>query len=145
MLELCFGGALALLTGVAARASGGEKERAEVPEALPVVLGGLRFEAPLWTRSRGLPQNGGYIVAIDVATGAERWIVKVYDALPGDGKEADKQDVFIAELRPAADAHALLVTDERGRRFRLDLRTHSVTSLDRAPAAAPKPELQPLP
>ena len=42
-----------------AGARGAEKERAEVPTAEPVTVGAVRYEAPAWTRARGLPQNGG--------------------------------------------------------------------------------------
>jgi len=102
-----------------------------VPEPTPVLLGGLRFEAPPWTRSRGLPQNGGYVSAVDVSSGVERWITKIYDALPDHGKEVDKRDVFITVLKAAPDASSLLVTDERGRRFQLNLVSLRVTHLQR--------------
>ena len=99
-----------------------EKERAEVPLAPAVTIGKTRYEAPPWTRMRGLPQNGGYVMAVDTNSGAELWIVKVYDALPDDGREADKRDVFITSLQPDRHGKVLWVTDERGRRWRLDLK-----------------------
>ncbi len=113
---------MAALTLQDVRAQPAEKERAEVPTAPAVTIGNVRYEAPLWTRMRGLPQNGGYVAAIDASSGTELWIAKVYDSLPTDGREADKGDVFITSLRPDRHGKVLWVTDERGRRWRLDLK-----------------------
>lgn len=112
--------------GAAAASVAVEKERADVPEPAPVSHAGTRYEAVLWGRARGLPQNGGYVAAIDERTGAERWLVKVYDALPDDGREQDKLDVFITHLALDADPRFLLVTNERDGVFRLDLQTRAV-------------------
>ncbi len=119
---------VALWTTVAAVAAV-EKERAEVPQPAPVSAAGVRYQAPLFTRSQGLPQNGGYVEAVDEVTGQRRWIVKVVRARTDDGKEQDKRDVFITELKLTPDGKRLLVTDERGQSYRLDLRTRRVTRL----------------
>ncbi len=106
-----------------------QKERAEVPQAAPVSAAGVRYQAPLFTRAQGLPQNGGYVEAVDQGTGQRRWIVMVVRARPDDGKEQDKRDSFITELKLAPDGKHLLVTDERGQQYRLDLRSRRVTRL----------------
>ncbi len=108
-------------TGAAA-----EKERREAPTPAPVTRDGTRYEAVLWGRARGLPQNGGYVAAVDERTGAELWLVKVYDRRPDNGMEEDKLDVFITRLELSADGQALRVTNELGAVYRLDLRTRSV-------------------
>ncbi|MDS4016443.1 MAG: hypothetical protein RKP46_19105 [Candidatus Accumulibacter sp.] len=97
-----------------------EKERREIPEPAPVVVGGMRYEAVPWGRMRGLGQNGGYLAAYDVASGRELWLFKVYDVKYRPEMEEDKQDVFIEDL--ALDAQGRLrVTDERGEVYRVDL------------------------
>jgi hypothetical protein len=97
-----------------------EKERSDIPEPAPVVVGGLRYEAVPWGRARGLSQNGGYIAARDMASGRELWLFKVYDVKYLPDMEDDKQDVFIEDL--ALDAKGRLrVTDERGEIYRVDL------------------------
>ena len=123
--------ALALLWSGAALADGAAKERAEVPEPAPVVVGAVRYQAPAFTQAQGLAHNGGYVEAVDAASGQRRWIVDVLGPPARDGKEGDKSDVFIATLALARGGHALLVTDERGRQFRLDLRTRRVTPVAR--------------
>lgn len=102
------------------------KERRDVPAPTPVSQGGIRYEAVPWGRARGLPQNGGYVAAIDEATGAELWLTRIYDAPPADDREGDKRDVFITRLELSADRQFLLVTNELGAVYRLDLRTRSV-------------------
>ena len=105
------------------------KERAEVPSATPVVHGTVRYEAPQWTRARGLPQNGGYVEAIDVRTGKSLWLVRVFESTTNDRTEQDKQDVFITELRLTPDAKQLIACDERTRCYRIRLNTRSVTRI----------------
>ena len=97
------------------------KKRAEVAVAEPVVIGGVRYEAPADGKAHGLGQNGGYIVARDERSGAQLWALKVYAIDYAANMEADKQDVFITEMKASPDCTALLVTDERGRHWRIDL------------------------
>jgi hypothetical protein len=110
-------------------ATGIEKERASIPEPAPVSHAGFRYQAILWGRVRNLPQNGGYVAAIDEKTGKEQWLVKIYDAPPSDGKEQDKLDIFITHIELDSDPRYLLVTNERGAVFRLDLQTRAVTAV----------------
>jgi hypothetical protein len=97
------------------------KKRMAPALVLPVSSKGIRYEAVHWSKSRGLSQNGGYIAAIDLASGRELWVLKVYD-VPYDGDlEGDKADVFITKLSLAADGAALEVVNERAARYRVDL------------------------
>ena len=106
-----------------------EKERASIPEPAPVSHAGFRYQAIQWGRVRNLPQNGGYVAAIDERTGKEQWLVKIYEAPPSDGKEQDKLDIFITRIELDSDPRYLLVTNERDAVFRLDLQTRSVTAV----------------
>jgi hypothetical protein len=108
------------------------KKRAAPEPVDPVVIGAVRFEAPPWGKVQGLGQNGGIVVARDAATGAELWTTKVYAVAYKADMEADKQDVFIIDMKASADGKALLVTDDRGRRWRVDLASHAA-----APDATP--------
>lgn len=101
-------------------AEGIEKERRDIPEPAPVAMGGIRYQAVPWGKARGLAQNGGYLAAVDEATGRELWLLKVYDVLYDHEREQDKQDNFITEISRES-AGMLRVTDERGRSFRVDV------------------------
>ena len=104
-----------------------EKERSEVPEPSPVTLGGVRYEAVLWGKARGLGQNGGYIGAYDTA-GRELWLLKIYDVKYDGEREDDKQDVFISDISADGES-ALRISDERGGEYRVDLQRRAVTAL----------------
>ncbi len=133
--------ALALLTGVPGatpllhadepgtpilQATGKAQKRVAPPDVPPVTVGTLSIEALPWGRERGLGQNGGYVAAIDPATGAELWTLKIYD-VPYDGiMEEDVQDVFIASMRALGEGRVEIV-DEDGRRYVLDVAARRVT------------------
>lgn len=121
--------ALAACAPLATAHAQAEKERAEVPEAAPVTAGGVRYQAPPFTRAQGLPRNGGYVEAVDTHSGRRLWIVDVVGPAPDDGREGDKQDCFITALALSTDGRHLEVTDERGRRYRLDLHSRRVRRL----------------
>ncbi len=112
--------------GAPPAAPAADRERGNVPVPTPVTHEGVRYQAVLWGRARGLPQNGGYVAAVDERTGAELWLAKIYDRRPDNGMEEDRLDVFITRLELSADARSLLVTNELGAVYRLDLQTRSV-------------------
>jgi hypothetical protein len=99
-----------------------EPKAKRVPPAKiePVTIGNLRFEAIHWGKARGLGQNGGYIAAIDPASGKEAWTLKVYDVAYEPGLEGDVQDVFIKSMSKTLFGQKLTITDERGRGYVVD-------------------------
>ena len=103
-----------------------QPKRVAPPKVAPVTVDGLRIEAIHWGRSRGLGQNGGYIVAFDPKTGQELWTLKVYDIVYDPKMEEDVQDVFIEKMK--AGGGTLLITDEKGRRYRVDVKARSVAA-----------------
>lgn len=114
---------------LAAAASGqAAKERSEAPQAAPVQHQGVRYEAIQWGQARGLEQNGGYVQAVDAANGSILWIHRIYRIAYDPAKEQDKQDRFITRLAIGERGESLLIDDERGGRYVLDLRTHRVTA-----------------
>lgn len=108
------------------------KRIAPAPVA-PVLVDGLRIEAVNAGRKRGLGQNGGYIEAFDVASGKSLWLLRVYKIDYAANMEEDVQDRFIKQLESTPDGASLLVTDENGNRFIVDLATRAVRG---APADA---------
>lgn len=92
----------------------------------PVVMNGLRIEAVNGGRKRGLGQNGGYIEAFDQAGGKSWWLLQVYQINYAKNMEEDVQDRFIVKLESTTDGANLLVTDETGHRFEVDLANRAV-------------------
>jgi hypothetical protein len=129
--------ALIAFSGAFSVAQSMEKERADVPEPAAVSVHGVRYQAPPFMRLKGLPHNGGYVEAIDELSGRRLWVVRVVERKTNDGKEQDKQDIYIAQIRLEAGGRHLFIVDERGRQHRLDLRTRRVEHMP-APGAASK-------
>lgn len=103
------------------------KKRVAPEPVAPVSFEGRRYEAIDFGKARGLGQNGGYVAAIDEASGRELWVQRVYRIRYDRRLEGDKQDLFITGLTVLPAARALLIENERGARYRLDLRTRQVT------------------
>ena len=117
---------LAALSGlgmVRVRAGEVEKERAREPASVTLESRTLRYEAVHWGRALGLGQNGGYVLAREQASRRVVWLHRVYAVGDGDGKEGDKQDVFITAMSLEDSGRALRVDNERGEAYRFDLRT----------------------
>ena len=102
------------------------RKRIAPPQVAPVLLGGLRVEVVHWGKERGLEQNGGYLEAFDRATGAARWLLRVYAIDCDPALEGDVQDLFIAQLK-TGPGDTLIVIDEQDRRFVVDPATRNVT------------------
>jgi hypothetical protein len=117
--------ALALAAGV--NAAELEKERSDAPDAISVTARGVRYEAVHWGQTRGLGQNGGYVQAVDPASGSVLWLHRIYRIEYDPGNEQDKQDLFIAALTVSARGNTLQIRDERGRHYTLDLSNHRVS------------------
>jgi hypothetical protein len=94
----------------------------------PVEVGPLRIEVVHWGSDLGEGQNGGWLRAVDAASGEPQWTLQVYRTDYDPDKEMDVQDVFITAVTPAADG--LVVADELERRFLVDPEQLTVTRLE---------------
>ena len=70
----------------------------------------------------------GWIAATEIASGKQLWTVRVFRIHTHFWKgEEDNQWIFISDL--TLDQGALLITDERHNRYRLDVRTKRVKQI----------------
>ena len=99
------------------------KKRREPEYVPPVETGGIRYEAPFECSLYGYQQDGGIIVARDAASGTLEWTQKIYSIAHDGDMEDDKQDIFIQSMVPTKNGKCLLITNEHGSRFELDLST----------------------
>jgi hypothetical protein len=95
-------------------------KRESPPDVPPVQIGAVRYEVLQSSRKRGLPQNGGYIVARDAASDEELWTLQVYETAYDPTMELDVQDVFIRSMKKTLFGGKLKVEDEHGRRYTVD-------------------------
>jgi hypothetical protein len=102
-------------------------DRNPPPPLPPLVHEGIRYERRIG--SEGIdPQVGGLLTAYDAATGRALWTLAVYDNRRDPMLEGDAQDIFFAEMHFEPDG-TLLVVDERGDRFRVDVQARTSTRL----------------
>ena len=123
----------ALFTLVISPTSAGEIEKERLREPAPVALdvGALRLEALHWGKALGLGQNGGFVMARELASHRVLWIHRVYDIDTSDGKEGDKQDLFITAMKLEPDGRTLRISNEKGQVWRFDLRTFASSLMAR--------------
>jgi hypothetical protein len=101
-------------------------DRNPPPHIAPLVRGGIRYERRIGGDAD--PQVGGLLTAYDDATGRTLWTLAVYDNPRDPTLEGDAQDVFFREMRFEPDG-SLLVVNERGERFRVDVRARTSTPM----------------
>lgn len=98
-----------------------ESAKRRIPTVQPVVHQGVRYEPLRRAREHGFNQGGGVVAATEVATGQRRWAVQLYETPFDPKEERDVQEIYVTELKLAADGAALLATDERRRQWRIEL------------------------
>ena len=94
-------------------------KRSAPSEVKPVVYQGVEYQAPT-TRM-------GCVVALDVASGKELWSKQIYTVIKDPDLEGDVQDIFITSL--TRDGETLLITNESGAQYSLDLQTQEVKTI----------------
>ena len=92
-------------------------KRAAPTDVAPVVIKGVEYSAP--------HDAMGFVVAKGISSGKELWRARIYEVRVNAELERDVQDVFITSLVVKDDT--LLITNERGEKFSLDLHTRKVT------------------
>jgi hypothetical protein len=115
----------------AAVAEAPSHKRSAPLKVTPVEHRGIRYAVVRGAKGRGLPQNGGYIEATEIASGRPLWLVKVYEVVYDPDIEDDKREVYISRLRLDAARGRLLVENERDERFAVELDGSKVHKLSR--------------
>ena len=99
------------------------------PPSVPaVVRNGIRFEQNLDATESEFGQAGGVLSAFDATSNALLWSLVVYDNKRRTDLEGDVQEVYFTAM--AFDAGGkLLIEDERGQRYAVDVEQRTVTQL----------------
>jgi len=108
-----------------------KNKRRVAPDVVePLTLGNKQYSALHFGKSRGLKQNGGYIVVTDVESGEELEVIQVYRVKYHGDMERDKQDVFITEINQSDHPDLIEVSNEHGQTFEVNIVTGKVTQTD---------------
>ena len=105
-----------------------QAKRIPAPVIEPVVHQGIRYTVP---NDKG---TVGYVAAWDVTTGKQLWKKTIFRKCICPFFEHDVQWVFIKQMR--LDGERLILVNERGKAYSLDLKTRKVKRL-KAEAANP--------
>lgn len=109
--------------------------RPSAPEVPPVVHDGVRYEQDRYDDRAG-DQRGGYLAAVDVATGQRLWRVKVYAIAP-QPPGAPTLAMYFRSMRLDPGCKALVIENEAGGVYRVDLATHESAQIGGPPETAP--------
>jgi hypothetical protein len=111
-------------------------------EVAPVEFDGVLYTVEHWGVEAGYEQNGGIVEAYDMTFGEFLWSVLIYKIEYDPNLESDVQDVFITEL--TIEDGDLVVTNEQGGEYTIDLVDHSVETLEGESVYANTPEDPPI-
>ncbi len=92
----------------------------QVPD---VVFEGVNYSVLHFAVENGTGQNGGYVQASEVSTGKRIVGKKIYSTSYNSSMESDVQDVFIKSMAIDRVNRVLVVVDEKGDVYRLELKT----------------------
>lgn len=86
-------------------------------------------------------EPGSFLVATDLATGAQLWRVRIYGYPDVRKHGVEAIGRFFASMRLLPDEKTIEIVDETGGIYHVDLETRSVSDIDGPPAhATPKAE-----
>jgi len=113
-----------------------ESAKRRVPTVKPLLHQGVRYEVLRRAREQGFAQSGGVLAAVEVASGKTLWTRQLYETSFDANEERDVQEVYVESLALDAKTGSLVATDERKRRWRVQLADGKVEPL---PPAARRP------
>ena len=117
LTERAIASVVAALACILAAGIGIAEAKRAAPEAVePVTVHGITYSAP--------PDAIGFVVARNASSGRELWRQRIYSVRINPALERDVQDLFITTLKVRGGT--LLVTNERGEHFVLNLQTRRV-------------------
>lgn len=97
------------------------------PRVDPIEHQGVRYEQETQGTRHGLDRDTGHLVAIDPASGQRLWTVKVYETGNIEHLERDVQRIYFKHMSVVEGRDALLIENEVGQRFIVDLQQRSVS------------------
>ena len=96
------------------------------PEVGPVIHNGVRYEQDMQSSRYGGTQIGGYLVAVDPATGERLWMLKVYD-VPVQASAPFQPGRYFRSMRLSEAGEQLEIESEAGGKYVVDLGRRSST------------------
>lgn len=95
------------------------------PHVDPIEHDGVRYQQDMDAMSHGGDQPGGYLVAVDPATGARLWMVKVYRISPPSRPGLPAFGRYFRRMTLLPGGKTLEVENEVGGIYHVDLAAHT--------------------
>ena len=110
------------------------------PEIKPIEHDGIRYEEDKVNSVDG-DQNGGYLAAFDVESGAKLWRLKVYEVADFTAVGVDNIGIYFRSMQMLAGGDVIEVVNTAGTRYRVKLADRTSTYVDGpAPGSADAPK-----
>lgn len=99
------------------------------PTVAPVTHAGVRYEQDMQSYDHGGTQPGGYLVAVDAATGKRLWMLKVYEIPPSGDPGLSSPGRYFSSMQLVPGRDELVIENEVGGRYLVDLKQRTSTWL----------------
>ncbi|WP_293371879.1 hypothetical protein [Nevskia sp.] len=109
--------------------------RPPAPTIVPVEHDGIRYEQGKTDERRG-DQAGGYLTAFNAQNGMQLWRVKVYEVADHRAAGVSSGAIHFRTMMLSGDYSAILIENEVGSRFSVDLTSRRVEFLGGTPLTA---------
>ena len=100
------------------------------PEVLPVTFENIRYQQVMNAQPFGHSQRTGYLAAYQGDSTDPLWLLKVYDVTTIEHLEQDVQEVYFTRMEVKPGKRQLLIENESGHRYVVDLDTKAVSEAD---------------
>lgn len=115
-----------------------QASRAAPADVPPVEIKGVRYQQDMHSYDHGGNQPGGYLCAIDIATGQRLWMLKVYEVQDHAPSGVDTIGLYFKAMKQVPGRDELEIENESGSRFLVDVVKRTSTPIS-------KPRGNPLP
>ena len=105
----------------------GAPSRGAPPVVAPIDNGGVRYQQDMDAGHHGGGGLGGYLVAVDPASGERLWMVKVYEVTDHSAAGVSTPGCYFRRMTLLPDKNALEIQNEVGGVFRVDLAKRTST------------------
>ena len=105
----------------------GRPSRPAPPQVAPVERGGVRYQQDMEASRHGGTGRGGYLVAVDPASGERLWMLQVYAVPDHSAAGVSSPGRYFRRMTLAPDRDELEIENEVGGVYRVDLAARTAT------------------
>lgn len=97
------------------------------PQVMPIEHEGVRYEQDMQSYHFGGTQPGGYLVAIEPASGKRLWMLKVYEVPLQEAAGVSTPGRYFRSMRLVPGRNEIEIESEVGGKYLVDLAARSAT------------------